>query len=180
MLCGVPSRISIDRLSFLGGDNSAGSEIGDGNAALSIGPVDAVIGTDRGSAAIGNQEFHAGEGLVLGARHQLLNDKGLLRSVGECNGLHIIGVHLDRLALGVGVDHIAGNRFDFLHDHGAHDAEDFDLARGIRGIDAVGGNFAAVHIHVGAVRVSDLELYARQRFLRYGVDLVDDYSRLQK
>ena len=92
------------------------------------------------------------------------------------DGLGVIGVHLDSLALGVRIDDIAGERFDFLHDYRAHNTGDFDLAQGIRCVEAVGGNLSAVQVHVGAVGVGDFEFHTRQRLLGRGVDLVDDQS----
>ena len=40
----------------------------------------------------------------------------------------------------------------------------------------LGGNLAAVHVHVAAVGVGDLEFHTGQRLLRYSVDLVDDQA----
>ena len=60
------------------------------------------------------------------------------------DGLGVVGVHLDRLALGVGVQDVAGQGLQLRDDDGPGDAGNDDLALGIGGIEAVGGNLAAV------------------------------------
>lgn len=72
-------------------------------------------------------------------------------------GLGVVGVYLDRLAPGVGVQDIAGQGLQLRDNDGPGDAGNDDLSLGVGGIEAVGGNFAAVQVHVGAVRIGNLE-----------------------
>ena len=86
----------------------------------------------------------------------------------------IVGVDDHGLALGVGVDDVAGKRLDLLDGHGAGDAQDLDLTVGVRGVETIARYLPAVHVDVGAVRVGDLKLDPGQRLLGLCIQLVDD------
>ena len=62
--------------------------------------------------------------------------------------------------------------------NGAHDARQADLAVGVRGVEALGGQVAVVRVHVGAVRVGQLELNPTERLFRDGIQLFDDEAAL--
>ena len=47
---------------------------------------------------------------------------------------------------------------------------------GIGGVNSVARNFPAVQVHVGPVRVGDVELHAGEGLSGYGIHLVDDKS----
>ena len=90
------------------------------------------------------------------------------------DGLRVVGIHLDCLAPGVGVQDIAGQGLQLRDDDSPGDAGNDDLALGVGGIEAVGGNPAAVQVHIGAICVGDLEFHSGQGLLRQSVDLVDN------
>lgn len=136
MLCSI-KHVAVHRLGFLGGDDHAGLQAGESDPAVLVGLIDAVVGADGGAAAVGDQELHAGQRLVRGSRHQLLDDQILGGLVGKGDGLGVVGVDLHGLRLGVGINDVARNCLDLLHDHSPHDAQDLDLPGGIGGIDAV-------------------------------------------
>ena len=79
----------------------------------------------------------------------------LLKDVVEGKGLGIIRIDNDGLATGLGVDAIAINSLLLGHDQCAADIGKDDLAVGVRHICALGGELAALGIHIGAVSVGD-------------------------
>ena len=115
---------------------------------------------------------------------------GLVRGVyldelGPANGgvidrdiLGVGGVHLHRLILSGGIDHIAVQGFGLGNNDGAHDPGQADLAIGVGSVEALAGQMAVVRVHIGAVGVGQEELHPAQRFLCDRIQFFDDDSAL--
>lgn len=82
----------------------------------------------------------------------------------------------DGLALVVGAHDIALRALLLCDHQRPDDIGDLDLPVGVREIDAVGGQLAALGIHHTPVGVEYLELRARQRGLGDGIQFFDDES----
>ena len=175
-LGGRIQHIPVQCLGFLGGNDGAGLQVGDGDAAILVGLVDAVVRPHESAAAVRHQELHAGQPLVLAALHQLLDHQSLGGGVVEGEVLGIVGVDLHRLGFGVGVDDVPRDRLDLGCDDGAGHALDIDLPVAVRHIDAVGRHLAAVQIHVGPVGVGQLEPDPGQRLLGHSIQFRDNES----
>ena len=94
----------------------------------------------------------------------------------EAQSLGILGIDHDGLALIIGANHIT-IRGLFLCDHqGAGHLGDLDLPVGIREVDAIRGQLAALGIHYAPVGVEHLELRTSQRSLGDGIQLFDQQS----
>ena len=75
---------------------------------------------------------------------------------------------------GVGVDAVAGDRFQLRYHHSPGDAGEDDLAVAVGVVDAIRGNlpvFVVNHLPVG---VLDLELHALQGGVVCGTQFIDD------
>ena len=110
----------------------------------------------------------AGDSINLGDQQATVGDV----VEGECLG--IIGIDNCGLAAGLGVDAVAVDGLLLSHNESAADIGENNLAVGIRHIGALGGELAALGVHIGAVSIGDLELDALQRFARDRIQLIDD------
>ena len=80
----------------------------------------------------------------------------------KTEGLRVVGVDGDGLALAVRVDGISRHALQFRCDDGAGYPGQGDLTCGVRIVDALAGQGAAPVIHIAAIRVFDLKLDALQ------------------
>ena len=120
-----------------------------------------------------NLELHAAQRLA-GDAVNLGDQQAAVGNVVEGKGLGIIRIDNDGLAPGLGVDAIAINSLLLGHDQCAADIGENDLAVGIRHVGTLGGELAALGVHIGAVSVGDFELHALQGFAGHGIQLVDN------
>ena len=100
----------------------------------------------RGLARIDLDDLHAAHGVVV-----------------KTEGLRIIGVDGDGLALAVRVDGESRYALQFRYDDGARDTRQRDLTRGVRIIDPVGGQGASGSVHKLPIGVFDFKFDALQR-----------------
>ena len=99
----------------LGGNDRSCLQAGKRDAAIFISPINTVVGSDEGAAAVGNQELNPSQGLVLGACYQLLDGKCRAGSVVHGKGLGIRRIYLNGLGLGGRVNGVSGQTLYLFH-----------------------------------------------------------------
>ena len=94
-------------------------------------------------------EGHIGDALFLVPLHHLDELEIPGRGVVKNKILRVAGIHLYGLGLGGWIDGAAGDALDLLGHDGAHHAGDPDLPVGFRLIQPLGGQLAALGVHLG-------------------------------
>ena len=171
-LGGAVQHKAADRLCFPRRDRCAGDKPGDGNAPVFVGDVVAACLPDHRAGAVCHMERDARNRRGR-ARDVLLQGKRLHRVVEEGQRLSVIGLDNDGLCAGALVDGIARDGLGFRDHQRTRDAGDRDSAVGVGGIKPVGGQLAVLGIHHATIRVCHLELDARQRRFRHGIELLN-------
>ena len=123
-------------LDFFGRDGSAGGQVGENNAPVSVGDIFAVVRSHDCAGAVSDEEGHALDG-VGGAVHVFLNGQRLTGRVVDCDSLGIIRVDFYSLRAVLLLDVVAGNRLNFCDNHCTHNTGNLDLTVGIGYIDTV-------------------------------------------
>ena len=172
-LGGCVQDVALQGLDLSRGDSSARLQIRDDDAAVLVGDVLAVGGAHHRAAGIGHQESHTLQGRG-GALDILFNDQGGAGGVVEGQRLRVVGVDLDRLSLGSGVDGVAGDGGCFSDHQGAYHSIDLDLAVLVGLIEAVTGDVAVFVWHILAGAGGHFEGDPLQGLSRQGIPLVDD------
>ena len=171
-LGGAVQHKAADRLCFPRRDRCAGDKPGDGNAPVFVGDVVAACLPDHRAGTVRHME-HDARNRRGRARDILLQGKRLHRVVEEGQRLSVIGLDNDGLCAGALVDGIARDGLGFRDHQRTRDAGDRDSAVGVGGIKPVGGQLAVLGIHHAPIRVCHLELDARQRRFRHGIELLN-------
>ena len=165
--------VALQGLDLSRGDSSARLQIRDDDAAVLVGDVLAVGGAHHRTAGIGHQESHTLQGRG-GALDILFNDQGGAGGVVEGQRLRVVGVDLDCLGLGSGVNGISGDGGCFSDHQGTYHSIDLDLAVFVRLIEAVAGDVAVFVGHILAGAGGHFERDPFQRLSRQGIPLIDD------
>ena len=105
---------------------------------------------------------------------QLGDGQGGQRFIEEGKRLRVLRVDGDGLCLRTGIHDVAGGRFEFLGDNGAHQAGNADFSLIISGIEAVAGQMPVVSVHKSTVGVGKLELRAGNQRAAHAVLLQND------
>ena len=158
--CGIQYK-SLQALGLLGGNDGSGLQASEGNTAVFISLIDAIIGTNKGTAAVDYQELYASQRPVFGACHQFLNGQSLAGDVVKRDGLCVRRIHCNSLRLGGGVDGVSREGPGFLDYYRPCDAGNADFSSRIRRIQALGGQVAVGRVHIAAFRVGQLKFHPR-------------------
>ncbi len=165
---------SVNGLDLFCDNGRAGREVREDNLAVPICDELAVAGSQRRPGAVGNEERHARQRLILGAFDIFIDGERVAGNVIDGDCLRVLRVDGDGLRLRFRVNGIARDGFGLLDDHGARDPRDPDLTVFAGGVEALAAEVAVIGVHILAGGIGQLELDPVQRLICELIQLADD------